>query len=203
MRTVSFSNKTVRHLLNQEFVNTFSNTTGDPTAGKSIWHSPDDAPGTCVRGLGGQNVQTIFMTPAGKIFHAANGYLSQDDLLDEISFAKELFAEIQESPGSASELVRNAHQERLEKLGYSGEEIEEAQSGSAFKSIDFVQEVEPGNIFAGKSKREVLRGNAFSIKHPMIHYRKFEEDPALLVGKEKSAFVSTSNGVTPAKAETD
>ena len=97
MRTVSFSNQSVRSLLNQEFVNTFTNTTGDPTAGKSIWHSPKDLPGQCARGVGGQNVQTIFMTPEGKIFHAANGFLSADDLLNEVKFAKELFGQIKEA----------------------------------------------------------------------------------------------------------
>ena len=34
----------------------------------------------------------------------------------------------------------------------------------------------------------------------MMDYRKFEKDPAVLVGKGKTAFVSTrSDGVTPAK----
>jgi hypothetical protein len=33
MRTVSFSDSKVRHLLNNEFINTFTNTTGDPTSG--------------------------------------------------------------------------------------------------------------------------------------------------------------------------
>lgn len=203
MRTVSFSNKSVRNLLNQEFVNTFTNTTGDPTAGKSIWHSPDDQPGSCARGLGGQNVQTIFMTPAGEIFHAANGFLSGDDLLAEINFAKELFAEIKESPSQAKSLVREAHRERLKDFGFNDEEVEEALSGDPFKPQDLLQGAESGDIFAGKTRREILMGNVYSVKHPMIAYRRFEEDAGELVGKGKSAFVSRSggNGVTPAMRE--
>lgn len=194
MRTVSFSNKSVRKLLNNEFVNTFSNTTGDPTAGKSIWHSPDDSPGHCERGLGEQNVQTIFMTPEGKIFHAANGYLSPEDLLGEIEFAKGLFARIKGAEGRAKALVREAHRERLEKLGYSEEEIAGAMSNDPFKPADLIQGVEGGNIFAGKTKKAVLAGNAFSIKHPLMDYQTFEEDPTVLVGKGSSAFVSQGKG---------
>ncbi len=194
MRTVSFSNKSVRKLLNNEFVNTFSNTTGDPTAGKSIWHSPDDSPGHCERGLGEQNVQTLFMTPEGKIFHAASGYLSPDDLLAEIRFAKGLFVRLKESGFGSKGLVREAHRERLKDLGYPEEEIAGAMSNDPFKAADLVQGVEGGSIFAGKTKKAVLAGNAFSIEHPLMDYRTFEEDPTVLVGKGSSAFVSQANG---------
>lgn len=200
MRTVSFSGKNVRSSLNNEFVNTFTNTTGDPTAGQSIWHSPDDLPGQCARGVGGQNVQTIFMTPEGRIFHAATGYLSPDDLLGEIKFAKELFGRIESSPGDARSIVSKAHRERLESLGFSKKEIESAHSGNPFAATLITQKVEPGNIFAGKTRKEILMGNAFSVKHPMMDHREFEKDPTVLVGKGKSAFVSTrSDGVTPKK----
>lgn len=200
MRTVSFSNQSVRRTLNNEFVNTYTNTTGDPSAGKSIWHSPEDLPGQCARGVGGQNVQTMFLTPEGKIFHAANGFLSADDLLEEIKFAQELFAKIKKSPGQAKSLVRDAHRERLNKLGFRDDQIEGAGSRSPFKALELVQDVDSGNIFAGKTKREILNGNAFSIEHPMMDYRDFEKDPTVLVGKGKSAFVSTSSdGVTPAR----
>lgn len=194
MRTVSFSNKSVRKMLNNEFVNTYTNTTGDPSAGKSIWHSPDDSPGRCERGLGEQNVQTIFMTPEGKIFHAANGYLSSEDLLAEINFAKELFSRIKDSQSGSRALVREAHRKRLEQLGYSEEEIAKALSNDPFVTTDLIQKAEGGSIFAGKTKKAVLAGNAFSIKHPMMDYRTFEKDPTVLVGKGSSAFVSQSNG---------
>lgn len=199
MRTVSFSDQKVRSLLNKDFVNTFTNTTGDPTAGKSIWHQPDDLPGRCSRGVGGQNVQTIFMTPEGEIFHAANGFLSAEDLLEEAQFAKDLFAQMEGSEGSVNGLVRQAHEDRLEELGYDADQIEAAKSGRPFATFDLVTETEPGNIFAGKTKKEILMSHVFSIKHPMMDYRKFEKDPTPLVGKGKSSFVSTnSDGRTPA-----
>jgi hypothetical protein len=194
MRTVSFSNKSVRRLLNQEFVNTYTNTTGDPTAGKSICHSPDDLPGHCERGVGGQNVQTIFMTPEGKIFHAANGYLSPEDLLAEIKFAKGLFAQIKGAEGGAERLVREAHRERLGELGFSKEEIADALSGDPFRRVDLIGNFEGGNIFAGKTKEAILTGNAFSIKHPMMDYQDFEADPTVLVGKGSTSFVSQRGG---------
>ncbi|MEN8681060.1 MAG: hypothetical protein ABF391_13525 [Akkermansiaceae bacterium] len=204
MRTVSFSNNDVRRLLKKDFVNTFSNTTGDPTAGKSIWHDPDDLPGSCARGVGGQNVQTLFMTPKGEIFHAANGFLSPDDLLEEIQFARDLFAEMGNSAGAVNEVVRRAHRNRLKELGYDNSQIEAAVSDRPLGTFGMMTEIEPGDIFAGKTKREILMGNAFSIKHPMMDYRKFEKDPTPLVGKGKSAFVSTrSDGVTPERRSTN
>lgn len=200
MRTVSFSDSKVRTLLNKEFINTYTNTTGDPTAGKSIWHKPDDLAGHCERGVGGQNVQTIFLTPEGKIFHAATGYLSAEDLLDEARFAQDLFKQIESTSGPVAALVRRAHRERLVELGYDESQIDGALSNNPFSSIDLVKDVEPGNFFAGKTKKEILAGNAFSIKHPMMDYREFQDDPTPLVGKGKSAFVSTrADGVTPAK----
>lgn len=199
MRTVSFSDRNVRNLLNKNFINTFTNTTGDPTAGRSIWHQPDDSPGQCARGVGSQNVQTIFMTSEGKIFHAANGYLSAKDLLEEVHFAKDLFAQIEDSEGSAEDLVRQVHEDRLEELGFDAQEIDEAKSGKAPSAFGFVPQVNSGNIFEGKTRRAQLMGNAFSIKHPLMDYRKFEKDPTPLVGRGKSAFVSIScDGRTPA-----
>ena len=100
MRTVTFSEPSVQNLLNQNFVNTFSNTRGDPTAGQSIKHRPTDPAGQCIRGNGKQNVQTLFMTPEGEIFHVATGFLSADDLQEEAKFSLKLFDEIQKNRDS-------------------------------------------------------------------------------------------------------
>ena len=181
MRTVSFSNDKVRDLLNGEFVNTFSNTTGDPTAGKSIWHDPSDSPGMCIRGNGKQNVQTLFLTPQGKIFHAATGYLSADDLVDEIEFAQNLFSEIKGTPGSAKNLVRDAHQDRLKELGNGKEIVPAGIIGEAFHGL-----------VAGQLQSD----QKFCADNPLMSYREFEKDPGKLVGHGKSSFVSTSSNNT-------
>ncbi len=144
------------------------------------------------------------MTPEGKIFQASKGFLSSDDLLDEIKFAHGLFAEMQDSSGSVNAVVQRAHRDRLEALGYSAEHIEGVSSPSLLDSMDVVADSEPASRFSGKSKRQILMGNRFSIKYPMMDYRKFEKDPTPLVGSGKSSFVSTrSDGVTPKSRVTD
>jgi len=100
MRTVTFSDRNLQNMLNQNFVNTFNNTEGDPTAGQSIQHRPSDPAGSCIRGNGKQNVQTIFMTPAGEIFHVATGFLSSEDLFKEAQFSLDLFGEMHGEPES-------------------------------------------------------------------------------------------------------
>ena len=119
MRTVTFSHPQVANLLNQEFVNTFTNLEGDPTAGQSIQHAPGDAAGFCVRGNGKQNVQTIFMTPAGEILHAACGFLSPEEMHEEASFALKLFRELknESNPKNRPAVVAQAHLDRLDALG--------------------------------------------------------------------------------------
>jgi hypothetical protein len=125
MRTVSFSQPQVQTILARDFVCFTTSTEGDPTAGQSIRHRPRDPAGPCLRGNGQQNVQTLFLTPAGEIFHAATGYLSPEDLLTELEFARSLFATIQEVPAAdrAAEVQRQ-HRQRLEQLNYSPAEID-------------------------------------------------------------------------------
>ena len=140
MRTVTFSHPKVNGLLNQEFVNTFTNLEGDPTAGKSIRHSPGDSPGFCVRGNGKQNVQTIFMTPAGEIFHAACGFLSPEDFHEEASFALDLFAKLEKESASENrpKMVAQAHLDRLDDLGLADQQVgvagimQSARNGNGF-----------------------------------------------------------------------
>jgi len=91
MRTVSFSQPQVNQTLSNDFVCFTTSTEGDPSAGQSIRHRPKDPAGPCVRGNGQQNVQTLFLTPEGEIFHAASGYLAPEDMLAELEYARELF----------------------------------------------------------------------------------------------------------------
>ena len=126
MRTVSFSNPDVRQLAKNKFVCTYTNTVGDPTSGQSISHRPSDPPGTCIRGNGKQNVQTIFVTPQGEVFHVATGFLDGSSLAEEMRFADELFQKIKR-PGrneNRSLAVTKAHRQRLEKAGFTRQQIE-------------------------------------------------------------------------------
>ena len=146
MRTVSFSQPQVQATLAREFVCFTTSTEGDPTAGQSIRHRPRDPAGPCLRGNGQQNVQTLFLTPDGEIFHAATGYLSPDDLLTELEFARDLFATLQQAPAAErGAVVQRQHRQRLEQLNYSPAEIDARGpslggmnfSGMNFSGMDF------------------------------------------------------------------
>lgn len=213
MRTVTFSEPNVQNILNQNFVNTFTNTNGDPTAGQSIKHRPTDPAGPCIRGNGQQNVQTLFMTPAGEIFHVATGFLSGDDLLKEAGFALDLFKQIKNNRNSdPSSFVAQAHRDRLKSLGFDESEINEQNDMARIMSMMNATPIGgrsgrvpgganqsgssmPGaNIFQPFIERQFLEDNQFSIKHPMISHKQLERDPTQLVGNGQSFFASSSSG---------
>ena len=205
MRTVSFSPARVRNTLNENLVNTFTSTEGDPTAGESIRHRPNEPAGFCVRGNGQQNVQTIFMTPDGDIFHAATGFLSSDDLLAEADFALHLFQKMQQDgEDDDSDWVVEAHRERMNNpssrpkamsnpmqamLANSGNPNLEKmlnRGGSGSRN-------NPNNLFQQFTNQQFDSDNQFSINHPLMNYRDLEQDPTRLVGSGKTFFSSSSS----------
>ncbi len=198
MRTVSFSDRRVQKLLNDEFVCTYSDTTGDPSAGASFAHAPDSAPGPCGRGAGRQNVQTMFLTVDNEIFHVASGFLSPDDLLKEIKFAKELFAEMQRKPEPSEKTVADAHRSRLRKMGFSASQI--AASDNQLTDMflggpnpqDFGMNLPGGgsHFFQNISDQRVLKDNRFMIQNPLATRKQFEQNPQALVGRNKTFFGS-------------
>ena len=208
MRTVSFSNPNTQRFLNQHFVNTFSNTTGDATSGKSIWHQPKEPAGQCIRGNGKQNVQTLFLTPEGDIFHVATGFLSPKDLLTESRFAENLFKQLRKSSQDNTETVVDTHQRRLAEDGFSQADIKsrnpmaQMMAGIQLPGIgDFAfnlnqrqpQNKRPGQgAFASMINQQYLTDNQFSIRNPMMSWRQLERDPTPLVGNGKSFFSSSS-----------
>ncbi len=212
MRAVSFSNARVQKSLNDQFVCCYTNTQGDPSAGASFSHAPDDEPGPCGRGAGRQNIQTIFMTPDGEMFHVATGYLAPDDLLTELKFAHELFASLQRKPKSRNETVVKAHRARLKELGFKPGEIAESDSRlsdmflSGPNPADFgIKVPRPGdfgvgvnlrglggNLFADISRRRMLKDHKFAMQHPLMTREEFEQNPQALVGRHKSFFGSHS-----------
>jgi len=195
MRTVTFSNQKIQDALNDNFVNTFINTTGDPTAGMSIDHSPSDRAGNCVRGNGKQNVQTLFLTPEGEIFHAATGFLSSEDLLTEVSFATDLFEQVEQSEDVAR-TVAGEHRRRLVEAGFSEDEMNDRSPMAAMRMMASQMNQSQdrrSDPFAAFSKRQFLTDNKFSMKHPMMNIEEFQSDPTSLVGNGKSFFSSSSS----------
>ena len=194
MRTVSFSQADVRDLLNSQFVNTFTNTTGDPTAGQSIRHTPKEPAGMCIRGNGQQNVQTIFLTPKGDIFHAATGFLSSEDLIKEANYALNLFNQLQSnSDDSDAAIVANAHQQRLQQLGLANTSSRPWNSMMPMSPVDG-HSFRPNQMFQHMIDRQIQRDNQFSVDRPLLNYRQLENDPTPLVGNGKTFFSSSSSG---------
>ncbi|HEV3024395.1 MAG TPA: hypothetical protein VGX76_18090, partial [Pirellulales bacterium] len=123
MRTVSFSSPAVQKTIKSRFICTRVNTTGEPTAGASFSHAPSDPPGPCLRGSGRQNIQLLFLTPQGELFHALTGYVGPDDLAAELTFALETYEALQSQHDDREQIVRDAHTERLQSLGYNEAQI--------------------------------------------------------------------------------
>ena len=210
MRTVSFSNARVQKELNNQFVCCYTNTKGDPSAGASFSHAADDEPGPCGRGAGRQNVQTMFMTPDGEIYHVATGFLSPDDLLDELKFASELFALMKRNPQQSEKIVVEKHRQHLQKLGFSKQQITASDNELAKMFLsgpnpqDFGMKMPTPqdfglnfggtgmDMFGDISRQRVLHDHRYVIANPLIRAQQFEQDPGELVGNHKSFFGSTS-----------
>ena len=200
MRTVSFSNKNVQNLLAADFHSTFTNTKGDPSSGASFSHSPDDQPGPCGKGAGRQNVQCIFMSRAGEIFHVAGGYLSGEDLAEEITFAKNIFAEIKNS-ANPKRVVADQHTRFLTKSGFSADQIRSGRVGMFgegmpdFSPKDLGIEIPGGTsnqVFDQMHRRRTLADHRYCIENPMISKASFDQQPEKLVGTGKSFFGSNA-----------
>ena len=200
MRTVTFSTPQIRNTIANHFVPLNSNIEGDPLAGESIGHAPNEPPGDCIRGNGRQNVQTIFMTPDEEIFHVATGFLSPQDMMTEMEFAKELFDSLNTEDENRHDLVRKAHQDVLTNLGsqntqkFADEPMAEAMRGM----MNFGQNGQlpisgMGNPFQQLSNQLMTQDQRFMVKRPLIQRTDFETDPGDLVGRGKTFFSSSKS----------
>jgi hypothetical protein len=209
MRTVSFSSPDVQKILSDQFICARINTTGEPTAGASFSHAPSDPPGPCLRGNGQQNIQLIFLTPQGELFHTLTGYIGPEDLADELKFALATYEALQGQPRDRKQVVRDAHGKYLQKLGYAEAEINRPADDPlggmpagnmlggnilggmvpAFAQGSFA----PGKMFEGFLRGQVLSDHRFAMRYPLLPWKRFK--PEMLVGTGKSFFGSTGMGL--------
>src|SRR5262245_31794386 len=153
MRTVTFSSEDLTDLLNRDFVCTYVNIEGNATSGISLAHAPSDPPGAVERGDGKKNVQTLVLTPDGKILHAASGYLDEKQLYKELKYALSIHWSIAESPEKAQETVVAAHTERLRKLGYQEQDS---------------SKVNPSQWQVAQSRVQLVGDLQFGKAHPLM-----------------------------------
>ena len=208
MRTVSFSDNNVRTTIANRFVATHTNIRGDHTAGQSFSHSPNDAPGPCGRGAGRQNVQLLFMTPNSEIFHVATGFMSAEDLREEMSFALDVFDSLDGGSDRQRSKIASANampkqqlvalqNNRLRGLGFSSREIQydnpmqSIATGFSPSDLGIKMPIQSA-MFGDVARQRTLRDTKFVLRNPLIFRASFESDPAMLVGRGGSFFGSNA-----------
>ncbi len=198
MRTVSFSHPKLQQALNEDFVATFTNTTGDESAGQSFSHAPSDSPGPCGFAAGRQNVQVLFMTNAGQIFHVVSGFRTGEELLEEMKYANDLFRQLRRAQ-DPEHVVTETHHRRLAHLGYSANEIRSGNIGLLGRNnpVDFMPQdlgvpMAPiaGSMFDDVVRQRPLTDHKYVAENPLISKSAFERHPELLVGEHDSFFGS-------------
>ena len=148
--------------LNNAFVPAVINTTGKPATGASFKHAPSDQAGLCTTGIGHQNVQCLFLTPEGEIFHAITGHQGPQALADEMDYAAKLFTRMKVQPEETRELVVQRHRARLTAMG-----VPENRGFDMMRILD------------GAFR---LRNDAqFCVDHPLMSWLELERRPQLLV----------------------
>lgn len=211
MRTVSFASAPVNEMLNNDFVCHVINTEGDPAAGSSQAHAPSDPGGRCSEGLGNQNVQALFLTPEGNIFHTASGFCGPRKFRQELQFAQELFEEIRQAPEKAEEIVMTSHRKRMVAEGISEDsfnseperrttasDLLRSRAGDAMRRSGRTSSVPSafemlskfGNVFSDKQKRTKELDYQFALRCPMMPLEELEQNPRLLVGRGVTSFAS-------------
>ena len=175
MRAGTLSNRKVRRLLKDRFVCAWVNTKGDKSAGASFAHEPGEAAPSCIRGNGEHNVQMIFLTPQGEIFHVLAGYIAADDLVEELEFARKTYEKVAaaSNPEEQEATVISAHKQMAKKL------LDKEFDGPLGKW----------------ERRRALKDHEFMTKHPLIHVDAFK--PEMLVGSA-STFFGSYSGRKPA-----
>ena len=139
------------------------------------------------------------MTPGGKIFHVASGFMSPEDLVGELRFALRLFDSLDlENQSQARTQLVSAQTSRLRDMGFSSQDL---QNDNPLQNImlsgpnpsDFGMKMPGSNLFADISRQRVLQDGKYMLRNPLVSKQRFEENPGELVGHHKSFFGSNSS----------
>ena len=180
MRTVSFSPANIRESLQKDFICHRINTEGDASAGRSQAHAPNDKPGQVTDGVANQNVQLLFLTPKGEIFHTVSGFRSADALQQELEFSKTMYTSLKTSKDPKT-FVKLAHQERARQAV--------TQTSRPNRSSRIRRSRGGGG---GGIRRSQQFDYNFALKFPLLPIKEFEKNPRRLVGYGTSSFSSGS-----------
>ena len=144
----------------------------------------------------------------------ATGYLSPDELLEEMEFARQLYDRLHSDPRRAKQTVVAAHEQRLKRLGFTAQQIAASDNPlSDFRLTgpnpqDFGIDVPTprdlginagpaGELFGDIARKRMLKDHKYVMAHPLIAHDAFSADPGALVGNHRSFFGSNSsmNGI--------
>lgn len=165
---MTLSDSKVQRSLQKNFVCVWENTEGDPVAGASFAHDPSDAPPTCIRGNGEHNLQLLMLTPEGQILNATSGFLSPEELLEELELALTIAGSLTKTEGSQQKrVVVQAQQTFLEQL----------------EQREF-----PGPL-GDFERRRVLKDHNFVVEHPLLPAASYRAE--MQVGNSKTFFGSS------------
>jgi hypothetical protein len=181
---VTLANKDVQKALNERFLCSWLDTQGDPDSGGSFAHGPKEPAPDVLRGNGDHNVQILFLTPQGEIFHAVAGYAEPKDLLDEIALAQRIYAGIR-MPG----VDRAALVSVMENAAAA-----EARSTLDTSPVPGRGALALGASGLGASGLSVVRAREFVRDHPLMAAARFH--PSLMFGFGGSFFGSRSGSTS-------
>ena len=171
MRAGSLSQKDVVKRLERDYVVAWTNTEGEAAAGGSFAHEPSDPEPSCSRGNGEHNIQLLFLTPQGEIFHTLSGYLSAKELTAELDFGRKLFqAMVKAAPGERLSVLRKEHRAylaQLEKRTFEGP-------------------------LADWARRRTLSDHRFALHHALLPKDEFRTE--MMVGRGNAFFGSSRGG---------
>ena len=176
---MTLSDRTVRQLLQREFHCTWGNTDGDAAAGESFAHEPGDPAGSCIRGNGEHNVQLLILTPEGEILGALAGFLSAEELAEELRFASALWRDLQ----------RAVADEQLDR-----EDVEGFVADAHERRVRELEKREWKGPLADFAKRRALSDHRFSARRALMPYEEFRIVD--MVGSART-FFGTSQGGRP------
>lgn len=91
---MSLADAGVQKLLREKFICATVNLEGNPQAGFSFSHGPNDPARPVPPGLGEHNNQLLVLTPQGEIINARAGYLGSKELLAELEFSLSLYEKL-------------------------------------------------------------------------------------------------------------
>ncbi|MEZ6096212.1 MAG: hypothetical protein R3C03_18635 [Pirellulaceae bacterium] len=146
-----------------------------------------------------QNVQTIFLTPGGEVFHVATGFLSSEDLLEEAEFALNLFEKLKSEDVNRKAIVQDAHRERLKENGIEPMSASTSPEMAKIQSMQsMISDMQSGSNnrspFDFMIRQQFMSDNQFPISRPLMSAADLERDPTPLVGNGSSFFASSSSG---------